>query len=41
VAAMAASCVASFFDLFPMDLFFWMLVAIAATTSSPDPARSA
>ena len=30
LAAMAAAFVSSYFDIFPMDLFFWMFVAVVA-----------
>ena len=30
-AAIAAAFVSSYFDLFPMDMYFWLLVGVAAT----------
>jgi hypothetical protein len=46
LAAIAASVVATFFEVFPLDLFFWMLLGFAITmerpptTPSTTPARS-
>ncbi len=41
LAAMAAACVSSYFDIFPMDLFFWMLVAIVATMAEKEAVPTA
>jgi len=41
LAAMAAAFVSSYFDIFPMDLFFWMLVAIVATMSAEEATTTA
>jgi hypothetical protein len=44
LAAMAASIVATFFEIFPLDLFFWLLVGVtasmAADAQSVGPARA-
>jgi O-antigen ligase len=34
LAAIVASTVATYFEIFPLDVFFWMLVAIVATTDT-------
>jgi len=40
LAAIAASAVATYFEIFPMDVLFWVLVAVVATID-PEPSRSA
>ena len=34
VAAATASLVATYFELFPMDLFFWLLVGVVSATAA-------
>jgi hypothetical protein len=31
LAAAAASVVATYFEIFPMDVYFWLLVSVVAT----------
>ena len=43
LAAMAASLVATFFEIFPLDLLFWLVVSVAATmgaSPAPEPVTS-
>jgi hypothetical protein len=34
VAALAASTVSTFFEIFPMDVYFWLLVAVVSSTAT-------
>ena len=39
LAAAAASLVATYLDIFPMDVYFWLFLAVVATTPAPLAAR--
>ena len=40
LGAAAASLVATYLDIFPMDVYFWLLLAVVATTPAVLPART-
>jgi hypothetical protein len=40
VGALAASVIATWLEIFPNDLYLWLLVTIACAAATPDPESS-